>query len=45
VVILSFCIPLAKIIHKKEENKKRAKKSFCKETEEKLVINSEVACH
>jgi len=41
-----FCIPLAKIIHrKKEENKKEGKKSFCKDVEEKLLINSEVACH
>jgi hypothetical protein len=36
---------LANIIHKKRRKQKEGKKSLCKEIEEKLVINREVACH
>jgi hypothetical protein len=40
-----FLLPLAKIIHKKRRKQKEGQKNFCKEIEEKFIINSEVACH
>ena len=41
-----FAFPSQKLLIKKKGTKRgQKKKSFCKEIEENLVINSEVACH